>query len=175
MFKFCQNEIKGIKFYYIPQEDLEHVRRNLAQRLNGAKTVPGTRGFHQFVPLDISTIAAKRVSEDSEYALQFSFSGKKSATIQGRIVEFIVCLYDEKLWVGMVSDIKLDMEDVEVKFMHPHLPTNYLRWPNLEDLCWVPNLNVCAQVKPAELLTMTGRHYCLDKEDRMRIEKLASN
>ena len=31
--------------------------------------------------------------------------------------------------------------DVKVKFMHPKLPSPSLKWPNRDDLCWVPVLN----------------------------------
>ena len=73
MFKFCNEEIKGIKFKFISKETMEVTRASLKTRFLDAKTVPGTRSYHHFVPLSGSCIGTKRTLTDEEYALKFDF------------------------------------------------------------------------------------------------------
>jgi hypothetical protein len=61
VFTFCKDEIKGIHFIFISQADMEITRTTLEARYTIAKTVPGTRSFHQFVPLSASCIGTKRI------------------------------------------------------------------------------------------------------------------
>ena len=61
MFQFCEKAINGIKFMYLAGAEITDVRQKLAERFLVAKTIPGTRGFHQFTPLSVCSIAAKRV------------------------------------------------------------------------------------------------------------------
>ena len=51
MFKYCNENVEGVHFIYISSEDLTLVRNTLKKRLDTANTIPGTRSFHQFVPL----------------------------------------------------------------------------------------------------------------------------
>ena len=73
MFKFCKTEIKGIEFIYISKETMVGVREMLSDCFSRAKTIPGTRSFHQFIPLSRGEIATKKVSEDIDYSLKFEF------------------------------------------------------------------------------------------------------
>ena len=47
MFDFCQNEIKGIRFFYISKESNMIIRSEMEQRYILAKTLPGTQ-FYPF-------------------------------------------------------------------------------------------------------------------------------
>ena len=77
MFKFCQQSINAIKFVYVTVEEMEQTRNKLADRFSIATTVPGTRSFHQIVPLSKSIVSMKRVSDDDDFALEFDFINKK--------------------------------------------------------------------------------------------------
>ena len=74
MFEYCDQEILGIEFFYLEKSRVDQTRKNLEERMGLAKTIPGTRGFHQFIPLTQNRIVAKRVSEDKQFALIFSFT-----------------------------------------------------------------------------------------------------
>ena len=50
-FNFCNDEIKMVTSIYIPKEEIEATREKMRERYEKAKTVPGTRSFHHFVPL----------------------------------------------------------------------------------------------------------------------------
>ena len=59
MFEYCKSTIEGIKFILFEKKEDEEVRRSLTMRFKNASTVPGTRSFHQFIPLARDKIAMK--------------------------------------------------------------------------------------------------------------------
>ena len=171
MFLYCQEKISGIEFKYIPIEEIQSTRENIRERLSQAKTVPGTRSFHQFIPISSSIIGAKRVSEEVDFALQFSFREEQLEGVEARVGQFVVCNYDELYWAGMLIEVDNDMHDVNVKFMHPSLPSTSLNWPKRDDTCWVPKTKILFKIEPPTLSTHTGRQYILDGKDRDRIDR----
>ena len=46
MLAFCSSEILGIKFVFITCSEIEMAHNYLKERYSAAKTIPGTRGFH---------------------------------------------------------------------------------------------------------------------------------
>ena len=94
VFRFCKEEIKGIEFIFILQADVEITRTSLEPRYTIAKPVPGTRSFHQFIPLSASCIGAKRISMDENYALELSNPVSESIALS--VNSFVVCLYDDE-------------------------------------------------------------------------------
>ena len=61
--------------------------------------------------------------------------------------------------------------DVNVKFMHPKLPTPSLKWPSCDNLCWVPDVHVCRIVSLLELSSQTARMYYFNTSECKKIEK----
>ena len=171
MFLYCQEKISGIEFKYIPIEEIQSTRENIREPLSQAKTVPGTRSFHQFIPISSSIIGAKRVSEEVDFALRFSFGEEQLEGVKARVGQFVVCNYDELYWAGMLIEENNDMHNVNVKFMHPSLPSTSLKWPKRDDTCWVPRTKKLFKIEPPTLSTHTGRQYILDGKDRDRIDR----
>ena len=56
MVKFCQEEIAGITTIFIPTEIVKQRREIMKDRYKIARTIPGTRSFHFFLPIDKFTI-----------------------------------------------------------------------------------------------------------------------
>ena len=58
-------------------------------------TLPGTKNYHQFIPIRKSIIGAKCVSSDEEFAIKFDIlSGKiiaAYAPISIKELDFVVC------------------------------------------------------------------------------------
>ena len=71
-------------------------------------------------------IKIKRVSDDSEFESEFNFLGKH-APVQNpcldriKISTYLLCKYDDRYWIGIVSDIDEAAGDAKVKFMHPQV------------------------------------------------------
>ena len=98
MFEFCNLEIKGIKFVHLTSKELDITRAKLKDRYALAKTIPGTRSMHQFIPLSEQSINAKRVAEDDKFYLKFGFIkiNNKCLFIL-KVSDFIVCKYDHHI------------------------------------------------------------------------------
>ena len=167
MFEFCVNNIENMNFIYISTDELSETRIFLENRFLNASTIPGTHTFHQFVPLSDHKIATKRCSEDGEIALVHSFSNTKIAEIKVFHFDFVCCLYEQQWWIGMVQDINKEEADVAVKFMHPNGPSPSFKWPNKDDICWVPNIHIICKIDAP--LTETGRTYHLSEDNVKKI------
>ena len=106
VFDYCKEEVKGVHVFFISTEDMVPVRSMLDARFQKVCTLPSTRSFHQFVPLFESVMAAKRVSEDQLYGIEFNLVlGKKNTvnlTKDPKVSDFVVCSYDEEYWIGLM-------------------------------------------------------------------------
>ena len=172
VFEYCNEEVKGVHVIFISSEEMVPIRSMLDTRFSTATTLPGTRSFHQYTPLSESVMAAKRVSEDELYALEFNLVLGKTNLVKladPNMSDFIVCSYDEKLWVGLVDVVDKEHDDVQVKFMHPSYPARSFSWPRKDDVCFVPIVNVACIIGAP--VTVTGRQYKLSDEDIATIEQ----
>ncbi len=73
------------------------------------------------------------------------------------------CLYEQKWWTGIATEIDADESDVQVKFMHPNGPVKSFHWPQTDDICWVPLTHILLKIKVP--VTISGRQYTLDAKD----------
>ena len=165
IFEFCQSEISGITTLFIPSSDINDIRDRMKDRYSNAKTVPGTRSYHEFVLLSINKLGLKRVSEQNDYTATFEFGNTtiQSHELQLKVSQFIACVYDDSPWIGTILEIDEANRDILVKFLHPPLPTRSFHWPEREDKCYIPDTNILSIVKPPVI--STGRQYCLSDED----------
>lgn len=173
MFNYCRSEIGGIYFAFIDSKDVAAIRNEMKERYSHAKTVPGTRSYHQFIPLSTNTIAAKRVSDDKEYGIKFYFT-QENNKLKVKPGQFLVCKYDGSFWVGMTCDIDDANNDVKVKFMKPTFPARSFTWPTRDDVCWVPNVHVITTISPPGLSTKRARQYCLEVDEIRKINDIVS-
>ena len=74
MFLIIKQRVPGVEFIYITKDVLVETRKSLEERFSNAVTIPGSRSFHEFIPLTENTIAMKYCSKDEEVATTFSFS-----------------------------------------------------------------------------------------------------
>ena len=101
VFHYCKESVQGINVFLITTEEMEVAREQLKERFSSVTTLPGTRSFHHFVPLSESVMAAKRVSEDQVYAIEFDLiremkSKPGNSSADPKLSDFVVCAYDEK-------------------------------------------------------------------------------
>ena len=97
--------------------------------------------------------------------------GKKSTVnvSDPKVSDFVVCLYDEEYWVGLIDEVNEGHDDVKVEFMHPSYPVRSFSWPKRDDTCFVPIVVACVIGAP---VTVTGRQYKLDDKDIEAIEQI---
>ena len=71
------------------------IREYLDLRFEHARTVPGTRSFHQYVPIGQNTIGCKRISGDLEFDIVHEFL-PQHPKLQLDIIQvgsYVVCSY----------------------------------------------------------------------------------
>ena len=84
----------------------------------------------------------------------------------------VVCIYDNQKWIGMVTEVDINQEDVLIKFMHPPYPSRSFTWPSQEDNCWVPITNIVCKIATPALSTTSGHQYCLHPDVVQQIDSL---
>lgn len=178
LFEFCKVNITNINFKFISKGAVELTRLNLENRFKDIQTLPGTRSFHSFQPVDeLGTIEARRVSSDQTTALTFNLCNKQ-LTLPVKIDDlspgsFIACIYDNLWYFGMVSEVNVEENDVIVKFLHPHGPSPSFFWPQREDACAIPITHAIAIVEPPK--TMTGRAYNFSQKCMIHVQSSFEN
>ena len=166
LLKFCKDNIKTVTFLYADKTSINKKRRFLEKRFQGTYAVPGTRSFHQFIPVGECTVAVKRCSNDHSFVLQHNLHHQPSV-VSIDINDFISCLYEGTWWIGIVMEIDKEQNDACIKFMHPHGPARSFHWPEQEDVCWVPMVHILVKISVPS--TTTGRQYYLNPRDAIRI------
>ena len=81
MYHFCKETITDLHFFQIQAQEMDNVRDFLNQIFESKRTIPGTRSFHQYVPLRNLSIGCKCVSEDDDFVLQYEFTPNHTQTI----------------------------------------------------------------------------------------------
>ncbi|GBM94862.1 hypothetical protein AVEN_141441-1, partial [Araneus ventricosus] len=142
LFEFCKVNIANITFQHISKEAVDSTSLTLESRLKDTQTLPGTRLFHNFQPIDdLGMIEARRISRDETPALTFNLLKHQTLLVKMKDLYpgcFVGCIYDNLWYFGMVSEVNAEEEDVTVKFLHPNGPSLSFFWPNREDVCAVP-------------------------------------
>ena len=135
MFEYCKSAIEGINFILVEKEEVEEVRRSLTMRFKNESTVPGTRSFHQFIPLTRDKIAMKQCSKDENYDLIHDFSiGAEEKPVNIFVSGYVCCKCDDKIWIGMALEIDMENKDLLIKFIHPALPSHSFYWKDCKDM-----------------------------------------
>ena len=175
MFEYCKSAIEGIKFILIEKEEVEEARRSLTIRFENASTVPGTRSFHQFIPLERDKIAMKQCSEDENYDLIYDFStGVEEKLVKFVVSGYVCCRYDNNIWIGMLLEIDMENKELLIKFMDPALTTHSFYWKeDCKDICFVPLANILCTVDVP--MTPNGRVDHLSKVDKLSVQKNCIN
>lgn len=171
MFSFCKNLFSKISFFFLKEDDIEKKRITLRRRFEMGETIKGTRNFHFFRPVSGEVITAKRLSSDPEICLKQNIFKNTLPTIEPNIHSFLACVYENNWWIGMVQCFNEVEGDYNIKFMHPHGPSETFFWPQKEDQCPVPVAHFLCNVNPPEKASQVGRSYKIDSISRKEIRK----
>ena len=162
MYDFCITNFQKIVFYNLKKEKICETRQELEERFSTAKTVPGTRSFHHFIPVSENTIATKRISEDEKHSLVFCFNSeqqpKSMSMSQILMSSYIACVYNNQWFFGLVLSKNEEENDVEISFLRLHGPSPSFYWPVRRKTCCIPiNHILCTVTAPST--TSYGRVY----------------
>ena len=89
-----------------------------------------------------------------------------------KISTYLLCKYDDRYWIGIVSDIDEAAGGVEVKFMHQHYSGVSFFWPSRDNVCWVPHTHIITIIQTPLLSIASARQYTFSKTDICTIKSL---
>ncbi|GBM23952.1 hypothetical protein AVEN_198189-1 [Araneus ventricosus] len=170
LFEFCKKKnIENITFQHISKEVVDSTHLTLESRIKDDQTLPGTRLFHNFQPIDdLGMIEARRISSDGKPALTFNlFNKQRTLLVKTKDLYpgyFIGYIYDNLWYFGTVNEVNAEKEGVNVKFSHPDGPSQSFFWPSREDVCAVPIPHVIAIKEPQKIMTGRTLTYQFSKE-----------
>ena len=167
MFEWCKDNIQGINFFNISESDIsDHIKNvKLEERYNSSKRLPGTRSHHHFVPLD-GKLEMRRVSGDKYWMTVDLVTDTASTSFNKHNCHpgmYLACVYDNEWYIGIVREISEDSDDVFIKFLKKD-GVNFM-WPRKEDECWVPFVNVLAQVNSLVAQGHGARTYRISENE----------
>ncbi len=169
LFQWANDNIAATAFQYCSVEEYEVVKCQLENRFKIARTIPGTRKQHAFVPLSRNKISI-RVHSDSRECMEETVSKQERELEIDEISGFVTCCYDSEWWLACVIDVDIDNAEVKVSFLHPHGPSRSYKYPSIPDILTIPLTDILSKVTPR---TATGRVYNLTpKETRDTAKKL---
>ncbi|GBM58429.1 hypothetical protein AVEN_219943-1 [Araneus ventricosus] len=120
LFEFCKVNIANITFQHISKEAVDSTSLILESRLKDTQTLPGTRLFHNFQPIDdLGMIEARRISRDETPALTFNLLKHQTLLVKMKDLYpgcFVGCIYENLWYFGMVSEVNAEEEDVTKVF-----------------------------------------------------------
>ena len=136
---------------------MESFRREHEMRYaNVTDHVPGTRSYHQTVPLDQNRVGSKRCSSDDAFECIHDFSVlHEQDIIKGT---YAAVVYEENRWISLVTEKFEEEQDVKVKFMLPEGPAKFLHWPQHDNTCSILNHSILQSIS---MPTASGSaRYC---------------
>lgn len=166
MYTWCKEHIPGIHFIFLEKAEVDKHRESLVDRFVSAKTVPGTRSHHRFVPISLSHLAMFRLSSDV-YSTTVAASCETDPNIRSSSVPLEklqpAATYDNCWYIGCVTERSDQHEDVFVKFMQ-RTSANILSWPRREDKCWIPYTHVLCCLSAPLPSGSSARQYRYDEQ-----------
>lgn len=155
---------------------MEEARLKLQARYKIGHTIPGTRSFHVFLPVQSGVISFKRTAEGDEVSGKHHFFPTvphlSHLSFKPKLQDYVAARYDGHWWVGLVVEINQTNKELFVKSMTPHGPKTSFHWPVRDNLCWVPTNDVIRVLQPLSSASGSGRSYVLEAEDAKALDRL---
>ena len=127
---------KKVEKHWFKPSDIDTTRNWLKMRFVHSKTIKGTRSYHYFSPINVSTIGMKLVSLDNDYAREFTYDAAILTNTMSIAQGVYVCSkYDSNWYISVVEEVTEEDGDVNVRFMHLKGPSLSYHWPVNEDSC----------------------------------------
>ena len=167
LFQWSESNITGIKFFFVPDAEVQQHRQSQEIRFTAAKKVPGVRTHHCFIPLRDNSLRMFRLSSDTSGTLVSSGNSIEEIDTEDTAHvyipgKYVAAVYDQKWYVGNVMERDDEKHDLLVNFMREMASRGSFQWPRKKDSCWVPTAHIlCTLPAPT---TASGRHYHFEKK-----------
>ena len=175
LYEFANENIQGVKVFWVSSGDVEQAANSLTSRFLDAPKVPGCRDQHWFKPLSTSSLQVCKLSEVPGYenVLQGYVVGRSNnpPELEPRNIQvgcYCGSLYDGKWYIGILTDYDEINKDYKVRFMRERGSEMVYAWPRLDDVCWVPAEHVLCIIDAPETVN-SGRTYTISDASHQQI------
>ena len=163
MFEFCIAKFDTkIKFYFVPELEVEEANKKLKQRYEECRPIAGTQKYHRVVPLNKHEILCYHISSGTDGEKKV-ISKQVNLDIPNEIIyinkadlqvgTYVGCIYEKQLWFAIIENYIEEFDDYTVSFLHPPNISLTYGFPERVDHCAVPYEHI---VKVMSLPTLKG-------------------
>ena len=93
LFQWASSNISTITFEYCSTDDYLTENKNLAERFEECRTIPGTRKLHSFIPISTQKLQTKVFSSSSKAQIQWVTSKPDGEMEVEQVSGFITCIH----------------------------------------------------------------------------------
>ena len=164
-FVYAVSNIKGMHFCFTNTVQHEEESKLLEDRMQKARTVPGTQRLHSFIPRSTETVEVRQFSTSTICRVERVLLKDSTTTtcIPPPVATgYVTVAYDNSCWLGYVIGFNESEGGVKVKFLHPCIPSSSFVYPNREDIMDMDPSDILTHVAPT---TATGRTYTLSRKE----------
>lgn len=167
LFDWASANITTTHFDYCSSDDYKMQQMSLEQRFLKARTIPGTRKLHTFIPVSQDTLLVKPFSTSS-YSRRERITCTEDHLPTELIAGFVTCRVGGTWWLACVLQLDLEENEVKLTLLHPSGPSKSFRYPPAADVATVSVEDILTAVDPRT----RGRTYTLtSKETKSASEK----
>jgi len=145
LFEWATVNITGIKFFFVPNSDIQLKTPQQEIRFTNAKKVPGTRNNHCFIPDNNKQLKMFRISSDTAGILTNVTQDIETPLDVSSLYmsgKYVAAVYDQAWYAGNIVQFEQQSLDVLVNFMTSSKTHGAFQWPRKRDECWVPTEHI---------------------------------
>lgn len=170
MFRFCENNLKEIKFFFITNGQVKEKEEFLRNRFEQAQTIKGTQRLHKYIPSGSGKIIVYETSDsdegDERQVLKSSISNETINFPNPKCGDYVICHYNDQDWIGFIQSFDAEFDDFRIQFLHPSGKSKYYFYPAVEDACNIAADNIIKVLSIPSLNAGTKRiQYSFPKEE----------
>ena len=129
LFQWASSNISAITFEYCNTDEYLTEKKNLAERFEECRTIPGTRKLHSFIPISTQKLQTKVFSSSSKAQIQWVTSKPDGEMEVEQVSGFITCIHSEQWWLACVLQYDEESDEATVNILHPHGPARSFQYP----------------------------------------------
>ncbi len=107
-------------------------QKYLEQRFMKARTIPGTRKLHSFIPISKDKLQVKAFSASSSFREERVTTTTEFDLPPESIAGFVTCMVDRNWYLACVLHVSLDESQVKLTLLHPPGTSSSYKYPKAE-------------------------------------------
>lgn len=138
--EFCQRSLPNLKSILVSKDELTQER---AKTEINAQTIPGTRGYHHFVPVTEQVVACKITSFHREHSIRFDLLNK--SLFDWAADMFVTFVSNDNWSVGYIVEISENELTSEISLLKM-VKKNIYEWPERDTRLSIPFTDILTQI-----------------------------